>query len=73
MLEKSQDDRSGVDWKTLFRVIVDRYSDRFELMNHLNPTSEGDALMESEEGACPPPCHAQFIHFQRYSASKWIL
>jgi hypothetical protein len=46
-LESSQDDRSGVDWKTLFRVIVDRYSDRFDLVNHiLNSTSEGDALMD---------------------------
>ena len=46
-LERSPDDRSGVDWKTLFRVIVDRYSDRLDLMDHLlNSTSEGDALMD---------------------------
>jgi len=46
-LERSQDDRSGVDWQTLFRVIVDRYSDRLDLMNHLlNSTLEGDALVD---------------------------
>jgi len=47
VLERSQDDRSGVDRKTLFRVIVDRYSDRFDLMDRLlNSTSEGDSLMD---------------------------
>jgi hypothetical protein len=46
-LERSPDDRSGVDWKTLFRVIVDRYSDRLDLLDHLlNSTSEDDALMD---------------------------
>ncbi|KAG1733654.1 uncharacterized protein EDB91DRAFT_1148692 [Suillus paluster] len=31
---------SGIDWKTLFHVIVDRYADRLELMQHiLNVTS----------------------------------
>jgi len=45
--ERSQSDRSGVDWKTLFRVIVDRYSDRLDLLDHLlNSTLEDDALMD---------------------------
>jgi hypothetical protein len=46
-LERSQSDRSGVDWKTLFRVVVDRYSDRLDLMEHLlNSTLENDAVMD---------------------------
>jgi hypothetical protein len=46
-LERSQSDRSGVDWKTLFRVVVDRYSDRLDLMEHLlSSTLENDAVMD---------------------------
>ncbi|KAJ8579830.1 hypothetical protein M405DRAFT_939004 [Rhizopogon salebrosus TDB-379] len=46
-LERSQSDRSGVDWKTLFRVVVDRYSDRLDLMEHLlNSTLDNDAVMD---------------------------
>ncbi|KAG1720313.1 uncharacterized protein EDB91DRAFT_1331506 [Suillus paluster] len=42
-LERHQGDFSGIDWKTLFRVIVERYSDRLDLMNYLlNHTLEND-------------------------------
>jgi hypothetical protein len=34
-LERDQGDTSGIDWKTLFRVIVERYSERFDLMDYL--------------------------------------
>ncbi|KAJ7614928.1 hypothetical protein FB45DRAFT_842168 [Roridomyces roridus] len=33
--EESESVGSGVDWKTLYRVVVDRYADRLELLQHL--------------------------------------
>lgn len=46
-LERDQSDFSGIDWKTLFRVIVERYSDRLDLMDYLlNHTSENDTLVD---------------------------
>lgn len=47
VLERSQSDQSDINWKTLFRVIVDRYSDRLDLMDHLlNSTLGNHALMD---------------------------
>lgn len=47
-LERDQGDTSGIDWKTLFRVIVERYSERFDLMDYLlnseNNTTVDQAL-----------------------------
>ncbi|KAG1733926.1 uncharacterized protein EDB91DRAFT_1299648, partial [Suillus paluster] len=46
-LEQHHSDLSGIDWKTLFRVIVDRYSGRLDLMDYLlNHTSENDTLLD---------------------------
>ncbi|KAG1756855.1 uncharacterized protein EDB91DRAFT_39439 [Suillus paluster] len=54
-LERHQGDFSGIDWKTLFRVIVERYSDRLDLMDYLlNHTSENDT----------PWDQASKVHFQ---------
>jgi hypothetical protein len=40
---------SGVDWDTLFKVIVDRYGDRFELLRYvLNATSDADPLVTAK-------------------------
>ncbi|KAJ7479702.1 hypothetical protein FB451DRAFT_1338595 [Mycena latifolia] len=37
-------ERSGVDWATLYRVVVDRYADRLELLQHLlNTTTASNA------------------------------
>ncbi|KAG2150650.1 uncharacterized protein EDB93DRAFT_1084026 [Suillus bovinus] len=44
-LEGNQDDISGIDWQTLFRVIVERYSARFDLMDYLL-NSENDTIMD---------------------------
>ncbi|KAG2106797.1 uncharacterized protein F5147DRAFT_578618 [Suillus discolor] len=44
-LERDQGDTSGIDWKTLFRVIVERYSERFELIDYLL-NSENDSIVD---------------------------
>ncbi|KAG2356994.1 hypothetical protein BDR07DRAFT_1421499 [Suillus spraguei] len=44
-LERDQGDISGIDWKTLFRVIVERYSERLELMDYLL-NSENDTIVD---------------------------
>jgi len=44
-LERDQGDVSGIDWKTLFRVIVERYSERLDLMDYLLK-SENDTIMD---------------------------
>ncbi|KAJ7176459.1 hypothetical protein C8R46DRAFT_889407 [Mycena filopes] len=42
---------SGVDWDTLFKVVVDRYDDRFEMVRYvLNSTSgDSDALVTAKQ------------------------
>ncbi|KAF8218276.1 hypothetical protein K438DRAFT_22782 [Mycena galopus ATCC 62051] len=41
---------SGVDWDTLFKVVVDRYDDRFELLRYvLNTTSDTDVLVTAKK------------------------
>lgn len=35
----SNETGSGVDWRTLYRVVVDRYADRLELLEHLLNTT----------------------------------
>lgn len=45
ILERDQGDTSGIDWKTLFRVIVERYSERFELIDYLLD-SENDSIVD---------------------------
>ncbi|KAJ7762140.1 hypothetical protein B0H16DRAFT_1368950 [Mycena metata] len=35
---------SGVDWDTLFKVIVDRYEDRFEMVQYVLNSTSDDAL-----------------------------
>lgn len=44
-LKPDQGDISGIDWKTLFRVIVERYSERFDLMDYLL-NSENDTTVD---------------------------
>ncbi|KAG1723568.1 hypothetical protein EDB19DRAFT_1898068 [Suillus lakei] len=44
-LERDQGDFSGVDWKTLFRVIVERYSERLDLIDYLL-NSENDTPVD---------------------------
>ncbi|KAJ7452645.1 hypothetical protein FB451DRAFT_1145257 [Mycena latifolia] len=40
---------SGVDWATLFRVVVDRYADRLELLDHLlNTTTAANATARAQ-------------------------
>ncbi|KAJ6460950.1 hypothetical protein C8R45DRAFT_1028752 [Mycena sanguinolenta] len=40
---------SGVDWDTLFKVVVDRYDDRMELLRYvLNATSDADVLVTAK-------------------------
>ncbi|KAG1750388.1 uncharacterized protein EDB91DRAFT_1046099 [Suillus paluster] len=46
-LERHQADLSGIDWKTLFRAIVERYSGRLDLMDYLlNYTSGNDTILD---------------------------
>ncbi|KAJ6582496.1 hypothetical protein DFH09DRAFT_1439233 [Mycena vulgaris] len=40
---------SGVDWKTLYRVVVDRYADRLELLEYLLNTMTGANVLERGE------------------------
>ncbi|KAF7349753.1 hypothetical protein MSAN_01702300 [Mycena sanguinolenta] len=37
---------SGVDWKTLYRVVVDRYADRLETLDYLLDTTTTESLHE---------------------------
>ncbi|KAJ7671252.1 hypothetical protein DFH06DRAFT_980293 [Mycena polygramma] len=37
---------SGVDWRTLFRVVVDRYADRLELLQYLLKSTTADNAAE---------------------------
>ncbi|KAJ7798082.1 hypothetical protein B0H14DRAFT_3492896 [Mycena olivaceomarginata] len=37
---------SGVDWRTLYRVVVDRYADRLEMLGHLLNTTTPENLDE---------------------------
>ncbi|KAJ7711391.1 hypothetical protein B0H16DRAFT_1900641 [Mycena metata] len=46
VLASGTDMGSGVDWKTLFRVVVDRYADRLETLDHLLTTTTTDNLPE---------------------------
>ncbi|KAJ7763327.1 hypothetical protein B0H16DRAFT_1674049 [Mycena metata] len=40
---------SGVDWDTLFKVLVDRYDDRFEMVRYvLNSSTSDDALVTAK-------------------------
>ncbi|KAG1787932.1 uncharacterized protein HD556DRAFT_1406403 [Suillus plorans] len=45
ILERDQGDTSGIDWKTLFRVIMERYSERFEFIDYLL-NSENDSIVD---------------------------
>ncbi|KAJ6507652.1 hypothetical protein DFH09DRAFT_1436985 [Mycena vulgaris] len=40
---------SGVDWKTLYHVVVDRYADRLELLEYLLNTMTGANILERGE------------------------
>ncbi|KAJ6587499.1 hypothetical protein DFH09DRAFT_1074731 [Mycena vulgaris] len=40
---------SGVDWKTLYRVVVDRYAERLELLEYLLNTTTGAHVLERGE------------------------
>ncbi|KAJ7661249.1 hypothetical protein B0H17DRAFT_953668 [Mycena rosella] len=40
---------SGVDWDTLFKVIVDRYDERFEMVRYVLNTTADDALVTTKE------------------------
>ncbi|KAF8209408.1 hypothetical protein K438DRAFT_230198 [Mycena galopus ATCC 62051] len=37
---------SGIDWKTLYRVVVERYADRLEMLNYLLDTTTTENLHE---------------------------
>ncbi|KAJ6520706.1 hypothetical protein DFH09DRAFT_1193911 [Mycena vulgaris] len=40
---------SGVDWKRLYRVVMDRYADRLELLEYLLDTTTGANVLERRE------------------------
>ncbi|KAJ7664777.1 hypothetical protein B0H17DRAFT_1256054 [Mycena rosella] len=45
----ASDPRSGIDWKTLYRVVVDRYAERLELLDYLlNTTDTANATARGE-------------------------
>ncbi|KAG1750192.1 hypothetical protein EDB19DRAFT_96388 [Suillus lakei] len=43
VISRSHPVNSGIDWKTLIHVIVDRYADRLELMQHLLNFTSSDS------------------------------
>ncbi|KAJ7449315.1 hypothetical protein FB451DRAFT_1053461 [Mycena latifolia] len=40
---------SGVDWDTLFKVVVDRYDDRFEMVRHVLNATADDELVTAKK------------------------
>jgi hypothetical protein len=40
---------SGVDWDTLFKVVVDRYDDRFEMVRYVLNSTTDDALVTAKK------------------------
>ncbi|KAJ7463340.1 hypothetical protein FB451DRAFT_1494403 [Mycena latifolia] len=69
---------SGVDWATLFRVVVDRYADRLELLDYLlNTTTVANAAARAQTiqpyilySARPGPKQAR-DNDDRWAASVW--
>ncbi|KAJ7618687.1 hypothetical protein FB45DRAFT_1063279 [Roridomyces roridus] len=55
VLSNERSESSGVDWKTLYRVVVDRYADRLELLQHLLHTFPPPSELEER---------AQTVHMQ---------
>ncbi|KAF7316923.1 hypothetical protein HMN09_00426500 [Mycena chlorophos] len=60
-------DNSGIDWDTLFKVVVDRYADRIEIVQYiLNTTTEASALTTSKRAM--QQLHIMLTPYLLYSA-----